>query len=429
MKIAIVGAGIAGLACARELARRHEVVLYEAARRAGGHANTVDVTLEGRSHPVDTGFLVFNHRTYPKLRQLFDDLKVPTAPTEMSFSVSVADGRDRLEWAGTNLSTVFAQRRNLASPRFLRMLGELLRFNRHARAVGAGQRSADGLTLGEFLDRHRYGDALRHWYLLPMAAAIWSSPIEATLQHPFETFARFCANHGLLQVNGRPPWYTVPGGSRQYVDAIVSRLPDVRLGDPVQRVEPLAAGGVRLVARHGVAHFDHVVLASHSNQSLALLAPGAREQRQVLAAVGYQSNRALLHTDVALMPQCRSVWSAWNYQSSGSAEPRVAVTYLLNRLQPLPFRTPLLLSLNPIREPDPASVIDQFEYEHPLLDAAAVVAQRELPQVQGMGGVWLAGAWTGHGFHEDGLASGLSVAAAIQSLGVPEERDASRLAA
>ena len=422
MKVAIVGSGISGLGCAHALLaeRRHgvQVTLFEAAARLGGHTNTVDVCVDGIEHPVDTGFLVFNERTYPNLIRLLDELGVPVARSDMSFAVSVAAARGRrIEWAGTDLNSVFAQRRNLASPRFLLMLAEILRFNRQATRIAQGAEEAGKQSLGEFLDRNRYGETFRRWYLLPMAAAIWSCPMRTMLAYPLATFLRFCHNHGLLQVNDRPQWYTVAGGARQYVRKIAARLTDLRLATPVLEVRRNeAAGKVSLRTGRGVEAFDHVVLACHGDQSAALLADADDAERTLLAGARYQPNRAVLHTDARLMPQLRKVWSSWNYLSDGGADPAVSVTYLLNKLQPLPFRTPLFVSLNPLVEPAAESVIAEFEYSHPIFDARMIEAQQRLPEVQGRRRVWLAGAWTGYGFHEDGLKSGLAVAAALGAL-------------
>jgi predicted NAD/FAD-binding protein len=422
MKVAIVGSGISGLGCAHALLgeRPHgiQVTLFEAERRLGGHTNTVDVRLDGIEHPVDTGFLVFNERTYPNLIRLFAELGVPTAKSDMSFAVSVptAGGR-RVEWAGTDLAGVFAQRRNLASPRFLGMLADIVRFNRQATRIAQGAEAAGEQTLGDFLDRHRYGENFRRWYLLPMAAAIWSCPMRTMLAYPLATFLRFCHNHGLLQVNDRPQWHTVAGGARQYVQKIAAGLTDLRLGTPVLEVRRNeAAGKVSVRTRRGVETFDHVVLACHSDQSATLLADADDAERRLLAAARYQPNRAVLHTDPRLMPQLRKVWSSWNYMSDGGADPAVSVTYLLNKLQPLPFRTPVFVSLNPIVEPVPETVIAEFEYSHPIFDARMIEAQKHLPKAQGRRRVWLAGAWTGYGFHEDGLKSGLAVAGALAAL-------------
>jgi predicted NAD/FAD-binding protein len=416
MRVAVIGSGISGLGCAHALRRDAHVTVYESESRLGGHTHTVDVTLDGTTFPVDTGFLVYNERTYPQLISLFSELGVPVAKSDMSFAVSVRDGSRRVEWSGTDLAGVFAQRRNLASPRFLGMLRDILRFNAQATRMAEGRELIDARqSLGEFLDRQRYGSAFRQWYLLPMAAAIWSCPMSTMLAYPVATFVRFCHNHGLLQVNGRPQWYTVRGGARQYVQRIAAGLAEVRTGDPVLEVRRDAAGhGVVVRSRAGAALFDHVVLACHSNQSLSLLADADAVERGILSHVGYQPNRALLHTDERLMPRERRVWSSWNYMSEGGAEPAVSVTYLMNKLQPLPFRTPLFVSLNPLTEPRPETVHGTFEYSHPVFDARAVEAQQRLTGAQGRRGVWFAGAWTGYGFHEDGLKSGLAVAAAIR---------------
>jgi predicted NAD/FAD-binding protein len=421
MRVAVIGSGISGLACAYALRNDAQVTLYEADSRLGGHTHTVDVSLDGIEYPVDTGFLVFNERTYPQLIALLAELGVPTAKSDMSFAVSVRHGRRHVEWSGTDLKGVFAQRRNLASPRFLGMLREILRFNAQATRIALGQEAAaSGMPLGEFLDRERYGRTFRDWYLLPMAAAIWSCPIDTMLAYPVTTFVHFCHNHGLLQVNKRPQWYTVAGGARQYVQRIAAVLPEVRLADPVLDVRREAGGGrVTVQSRHGSALYDQVVLACHSTQSLQLLGDADSAERAVIGSVGYQRNRALLHTDERLMPRLRSVWSSWNYLSDGAATPSVSVSYLLNRLQPLPFTRPVFVSLNPAVEPRADTLIAEFDYEHPVFDRPAIEAQERLPAVQGQRGVWFAGAWTGYGFHEDGLKSGLAVAAAMRRVLVP----------
>ncbi|MEP6608037.1 MAG: FAD-dependent oxidoreductase [Burkholderiaceae bacterium] len=416
MKVAVIGAGISGLGAAYSLRHDHDVTLYESNRRLGGHTHTVDITLDGTTYPVDTGFLVYNERTYPRLIEIFAELSVPTAKSDMSFGLSVqrSDG-STLEWAGTSFDTVFAQRRNLISPRFIAMMRDLLRFNKHATQIACSEAFADDCSLEDFLDQHRYGESFRQWYLLPMAAAIWSCPIATMLDYPIATFARFCHNHGLLQVVDRPQWFTVRGGARQYVEKIVAALADVRADEAVSIVERESSSGqVIVTSRSGDARYDHVVLACHSDQSLALLKDADADERSVIGEVRYQPNRAVLHTDVRLMPRSRKVWSSWNYLSDGSAAPDVSVTYLLNKLQPLPFSTPLFLSLNPLVEP--RGVIAEIEYSHPIFDRRGLAAQRRLPKVQGRRQVWFAGAWTGYGFHEDGLSSGLAAAEAIRRL-------------
>ena len=411
-RIAVIGAGIAGLASAWLLSRHHAVTLFEADPRPGGHTHTVDVTLEGHTHPVDTGFLVFNDRTYPNLLALFAELGVESVASDMSFSVSLAE--PELEWAGSNLGTVFGQPRNLARPAFWRMLADLLRFNRESAAWLAAHPDSQ-CSVGAFLDARDYSPAFAHWYLLPMAAAIWSCPTGQMRAMPLTTFVQFCRNHGLLQIRARPVWRTVKGGGREYVRRLLAQLDDVRLGCPVRSVTR-AADGLRVWHAQGMACYDHVVSACHSDQALRLLdAVLDPAQRAVLSAIRYQPNRAVLHTDSALLPRRRRLWSAWNYfaRRSDDGDQPVGVSYLINRLQPLPFASPVMVTLNPAREPDPAKVLDEFDYAHPVFDAAAIAAQSRLPAVQGRGGIWLAGAWGRYGFHEDGLRSALSVANAL----------------
>ena len=410
LRIAIVGSGISGLGAAWLLQRRgHEVTLFEAEPRLGGHTHTVDVTLDGITAPVDTGFLVFNDRTYPKLTALFDELGVRSVASEMSFAVRV-DDLD-LEWAGTDLRAVFAQPRNALRPDFWRMLADIVRFNRTA--VAAAE-VAGGTTLAAFLDDGNYSAPFRDWYLLPMAGAIWSAPRREILAFPLHTFVRFCHNHGLLQLADRPQWRTVVGGGRSYVERIAARLDDVRLATPVTRIVRRSRG-VDIQTPGQVEHFDEVVLACHSDQALALLADPSADEAQQLCRVRYQPNRVVLHTDAALLPRTRRTWSAWNYLAcaDGTGERPVCVSYLVSRLQPLPFDRPVIVTLNPAREPDPRLVLREFSYDHPLLDTAAIEAQAAVNAMQGLRHTWYAGAWLGYGFHEDGLASAHAVAAGI----------------
>lgn len=408
-RIAVVGAGISGLASAWLLSRDYEVTLFEAGTYLGGHTNTVDVTLEGKTHPVDTGFLVYNDRTYPNLIALFALLGVESVPTEMSFAVSLEN--PDLEWAGSNLATVFGQKRNLLRPQFWGMLSDILRFNRESQAW-LDTHADDRRSLRNYLTENRYSAAFSDWYLLPMAAAIWSCPTGQMLDMPLATFIRFCRNHGLLQIFDRPQWRTVKAGGREYVRKLAAQLDDVRLACPVRQIERTPFS-LRVHHAHGTEDFDQIVLACHSDQAMAIAGDAANEaQREVLATIRYQPNRAILHTDRALLPRDKKLWSAWNY-FAGSGEvgqQPVGVSYLINRLQPLPFETPVVVTLNPAREPDPAKVIAEFNYDHPIFDGPAIAAQQRLSSVQGEHGLWLAGAWGSYGFHEDGLKSALRVA-------------------
>lgn len=418
-RVAVIGSGIAGLGAAWTLKDHAHVTLFEAGDHFGGHTHTVDVDLPGLPpFAVDTGFLVCNERTYPRLLALFAELDVPLAPSDMSFSVQAPlPGGRTLEWSGSNLNTVFAQRRNLARPDFWLLLRDILRFNRQGTRLARDPAAANALarlTVGDFLHREGYGHAFTHHYLLPMAGCIWSCPPGQMLQFPLLTLLRFCDNHGLLQVNGRPRWFTVRGGARQYVQRMVAALPDARLRTPVHRVQR-HDGWVKLHTRNGAMRFDHVVIGTHSDQALALLADADDAERAVLGAIGYQRNRALLHTDTSLLPRARKAWAAWNYDAlpaagrSGS-DGVVTLHYLLNKLQPLPTQQPLLVTLNPLREPAPHTVLREMEYAHPVFDQAAIAAQRRVPQLQGRRRTYFAGAWCGYGFHEDGLRAGVEAA-------------------
>jgi uncharacterized protein len=414
-RVAVVGSGIAGLSAAYTLADYAQVTLFEAGAYFGGHTHTVDVTLEGVTHGVDTGFLVFNERTYPQLIALFAELNVATALSDMSFSVK-APG-DNLEWSGSSLNAVFAQRRNLVRPQFWGMLLEILRFNRLCTALAQGENGSQVLQpIADFLAQHRFSRAFMDGYFLPMVACIWSCPTQKMLRFPMATMVRFCHNHGLIQVANRPRWFTVRGGAKAYVDKMLERIKDARLNCPVRKVTRHAAG-VDISLDSGTQRFDDVVLACHSDQALALLADPTAQEKQVLGSIAYHPNRAVLHLDTSVLPKRRLAWAAWNYeraQQVGREQAAVCLHYLINRLQPLPFKTPVIVSLNPVTQPQPASVLGEFEYAHPVFDQAAVAAQLQVPALQGQWNTWYCGAWTRYGFHEDGLMSGLAVARGLQ---------------
>jgi len=418
-KIAIVGAGISGLAVAHSLKKHADITIYEAGAYFGGHANTVDICLptpDGMvTHGVDTGFLVFNERTYPNLIRLFAELGVETSLSDMSFSVKVpkAWGDETLEWSGSNLDTVFAQRKNLIRPKFLKMLVEVLRFNTLCRQIAEQNQEAEmRQSLSVFLTQHGFSEVFKNWYFLPMMGCIWSCPTDQMLAFPVATMIRFCHNHGLIQVNNRPRWFTVTGGSRNYVQKIVAELPDKRLNTPVELIER-DLDGVTVITQGLAERFDEVVLCTHSNQALRMLIAPAANETRVLSAIRYQDNEAVLHTDEKVLPTRRKAWAAWNYERSennSQESSRVCLHYLLNKLQPLPFEQAVVVSLNPTRSIDPTQVIQRFNYAHPVFDLAAMDAQQEMKQLQGQQHTWYAGAWLGYGFHEDGLKSGLSVA-------------------
>lgn len=410
-RVAVVGSGISGLSVAWSLAAEAHVTLLEAGSYFGGHANTVDVTLQGTTHGVDTGFLVFNHRTYPQLVRLFETLQVDTAASDMSFSVQHLS--DNVEWSGTSLNSVFAQRRNALRPAFWGMLRDILRFNRLTTTLATqGQESALDEPMGDFLSRHGFSSAFVHWYFLPMVGCIWSCPTDQMLRFPVGTMIRFCHNHGLIQVADRPQWYTVRGGSRQYVRKMVSAIDDARLNTPVLSIRRTPGAGVYVSTDAGEERFDQVVLACHSDQALSLLSDASAAERRWLSALRYHANEAVLHTDTSVLPRRQLAWAAWNYERAAETRDEqagVCLHYLINRLQPLPWSTPVIVSLNPRRPIDERQVITRIHYAHPIFDEAAVQAQAQWPQFQGEGGVWFCGAWTRYGFHEDGLMSGLSV--------------------
>lgn len=415
LKIAIVGTGISGMAAAWLLNTRHDVTVFESANRIGGHSNTVDVEQGGARVPVDTGFIVYNEAAYPNLTALFEHLRVPTQPSDMSFAVSLDGGG--IEYSGSGLAGLLAQKRNILRPRFWSMLSDIRRFYREAPrdAVALDQLH---LSLGDYLDARGYGAAFRDDHLLPMAAAIWSAPPAAMLDYPVASFLRFQDNHGLLRITGRPQWRTVTGGSRAYVSRLTQPYADrIRTGAAIMRVRRDDAGVEVIDAAGQAERFDHIVIASHADQALAMLEDAGEAERRLLGAFRYSRNIAILHTDAAMMPKRRSVWSSWNYLGTRGegreTNQDCTVTYWMNQLQSLDTAQPVFVTLNPRTMPDPDRILREELYEHPMFNAAALRAQRALWTLQGERNTWFCGAYFGAGFHEDGLQSGLAVAEAL----------------
>ena len=439
--IAIIGAGISGLGCAYALKHHPEfaITLYEAGDHIGGHSNTVDFncSINGKeiTHGVDTGFLVFNRKTYPRLVRLFEEIDAPIAPSEMSFSVSIdsfskSGSFKKIEWAGNDINSFFGQRANLLSPSFWRMAYDILRFNRlatrlaHEQIDAGHQYKEPDEKIADFLERHRFSQSFKENYFLPMIGAIWSCSVDQMLAFPIQTMVRFCHNHGLLQIQNRPQWLTIKGGSREYVKRIVAALENHQVVIKRERVLQVNTnrndGQVEVISKNGSTYFDEVVMACHSDQTLDLVRGIDQQSRNILASIPYQQNRAILHTDIRFLPTAKRCWAAWNYTAKSgdkpSAKQHVSVNYLINRLQPLPEQlkdTQIIVSLNPSQEPDPKLVHQEIHYSHPVFDMKAIQAQKELPLIQGTSSIWYCGAWTGFGFHEDGLRSGELVAEAL----------------
>jgi len=409
VRIAVVGSGIAGMVSAWLLSRRHEVVLFEATDRLGGHTHTHDVVVDGRHYHVDTGFIVFNPEHYPLLTRLFAELGVASRATTMSFSVQ--DARSGLEYNAGSLDGLFCQRGNLLRPRFLRMVRQILRFYREAPAVL--QNGAPLQTLGEYLERHHYSEEFRDLHLVPMASALWSAPAAQILKFPIQHLVRFLSNHQMLQASGRSPWRVVDGGSQTYVRALRAKWRvEERLSCAVAAVHR-GSGGVRIDSAHGSETFDRIVLACHSDQALALLGDASEAERSVLGAMTYQANDVVLHTDARLLPQNRKAWAAWNAHVPAIPGADCTVSYCMNILQGIDAPRPLVVSLNRSVEIDPASVLWRCRYEHPLQTAVSAAAQTRKGDIQGRRGTWFAGAYWGYGFHEDGMRSGVEVANAL----------------
>lgn len=417
MKIAVIGAGISGLTAAWKLAPEHDVHVYEAGAQPGGHTATVDVHYRDEHHAIDTGFIVHNDRTYPQFIALLDRLGIATRPAPMSFSVS--DALSGVEYAGTSLNTLFAQRRNLASPRFLRMVRDILRFNREVEAHVASEPALADATLGDYLRQFHYSDAFRDWYLVPMGAAIWSSNTRTMMQFPLQFFVRFFRNHGLLDLRNRPQWRVIEGGSRAYLAPLTAPFRDqLYLNTPVQEIWRVPVPGgmqVRIASARGTELFDAVILACHSDQALRMLGDVTPAERSVLAAIPYTRNDVVLHTDVALLPRNRRCWSSWNVQLGRVSAEQPALTYNMNILQGLRSEQTWCVSLNQTRLIQPEKVWGTYSYSHPVFTREGVRAQQRWSEINGVSSTWFCGAWWRNGFHEDGVWSALRVVDALRA--------------
>jgi uncharacterized protein len=411
-RIAVIGSGISGASAAWALAKTCDVTVYEASATAGGHTATVDIDYDGKQISVDTGFIVYNEHNYPNLTALFAHLDVKTIASNMSFAMSLDEGR--LEWSGATYASLFAQKRNVVSLPFLWMLREILRFNRLCVEDRDSGFTRD-ISIGDYLQKRAFSKRFRDDYLIPMAAAIWSTPRVKMLDFPADAFISFFENHRLINAD-RPDWRTVEGGSRNYHKKLMAADGiTLRLNTPVSKIHR-SYNKVFVTDRSGVTvPFDAAIIACHSDQAAQILGDGMPAENKILRSIAYRPNRVVLHRDASLMPKRKRAWSAWNYlRSSGTeGEPEVAVTYWMNRLQGIDENTPLFITLNPPREPKAGSVFGEWSYDHPQFDAEAIEAQRALPTLQGNGNLWFAGAWTGFGFHEDGLRSGLEAAQAL----------------
>jgi len=411
MRIAIIGTGISGLVCGYKLAEQHELTLFEATDWVGGHTHTVDIEVQGRTYAIDTGFIVFNDWTYPNFIQLLDEIGVSSQPTEMSFSVH--DPASGTEYNGNNLNSLFAQRSNLFSPDFLRMVRDILRFNKNAVRDLEAERVSAETTLGEYLTAQGYSQRFIDHYIIPMGSAIWSMSLADMLAFPLQFFLRFFRNHGLLSVTDRPQWHVIQGGSRSYVAPLSSRFAErIRTNCPVQRVDR-DAEGVTVHSAAGSERFDRVIFACHSDQALALLSQPSTQERDILGAIGYADNDVVLHTDTRLLPDRRLAWASWNYRLGGDRQQPAAVTYNMNILQGISAPETFCVSLNQTASIDPGKILARYTYAHPQFSLAAQQAQQCWNELLGQQHSYFCGAYWANGFHEDGVVSALRVVKAL----------------
>jgi len=416
MKIAIIGTGISGLTCAYRLNAQHDITVYEANDYIGGHTATVDVELAGETYAVDTGFIVYNDRTYPNFIQMMNEVGVKGNPTQMSFSVR--NDATGLEYNGHTITTLFAQKRNWLNPKFYSFIFEILRFNKSVKEVvelGAGK----GQTLGHFLTENQFSDYFSKNYILPMGAAIWSSTLADMRAFPLDFFARFFLNHGLLDVTNRPQWYVIEGGSRAYIEPLTRSFSDkIRLATPVEKVSRDSAG-VKVWAKGEIERFDHVIFACHSDQALAMLDDATQLEQDILSDLEYQQNEVILHTDASLLPKRKAAWAAWNYWLDGGRDEQQrppTLTYNMNILQHIEAPETFCVSLNSAEQIDSKKILRTFYYDHPVFSRQSMRAQGRRSEINGHNQTWFCGAYWYNGFHEDGVRSGLDVVTGLEAL-------------
>ena len=419
MKIAVIGSGISGMVAAHELAKDHDITLFESAPILGGHTATKEIEVAGRQYAIDTGFIVFNDWTYPEFIRLMNKLGVDSQPTSMSFSVS--DSLSGVEYAGTSLNALFAQRRNLVSPRFLTMVRDILRFNKESELHLAENSECAAMTLGQYLDQFGYSNVFRDLYLVPMGAAIWSSNTAMMLNFPLQFFVRFFRNHGLLNIKNRPQWRVIKGGSRSYIAPLIENFEKgIELDNPVLKVTRKArADGTTSViveSRRFTAEYDQVIFACHSDQALRLLTDATSKEKTILSAIPYSRNAVVLHTDISLLPQNRKCWSSWNVAMDGKHMAQPTLTYNMNILQGIESEDTFCVTLNQTDAIDPASILGEYEYDHPVFTEEGLLAQQRWYEINGVCNTWFCGAYWRNGFHEDGVWSALRVAGEIGKL-------------
>jgi len=409
MRIAIVGTGISGLSAAYLLNRKHDIHVYESATCIGGHTATKDIQWEGHNYSIDTGFIVFNDWTYPHFEKLLEQLGVASKPTTMGFSVT--NENSGLEYSGTNIDTLFSQRRNIFSSRHWRMIKDILRFNKQSIIDVESARLPASLTLGEYLYSNRYSTGFMEDYLIPMGAAIWSASHKAMYDFPLQFFVDFFKNHGLLSVNNRPQWRVVAGGSNRYLEPLIQGFRDrISLNSPVEKISRTDQQVSILTAAGNEQYFDRVVIATHSDQALAMLADPTDDEVAVLGKINYQMNDVVLHTDRSMLPSCRKAWSSWNYRITGEQQMLPVLTYNMNILQGIDSPTTFCVTLNDTNNIDVDKIIGRYQYAHPVFTLDSIQAQRQWPLINGVHNTWYCGAYWGNGFHEDGVSSALRVA-------------------